>query len=96
MKRKHLLDLIATGITVGLYKLGEVTGKALHDLIAYEMPYQALKNETWFNYTQYVNLYQKVSGNLDALLGSIFGVVYAGLWAASYLSIRFKLRDYEI
>jgi hypothetical protein len=94
MKRKHLLDLIATSVTAGLYKLGEATGKALHDLLAYETPYRVLKNETWFNFTQYVTLYQKTSGNLDEVLGFVFGATYAGLWVAAYLSTRLKLRDY--
>ena len=93
MKGKYLLDLIATGITVSLYKLGETAGKALHDYIAYYIPYQTLKNETWFNYTQYVNLYQRTAGNLDKVLGFAFGVTFARLWVAAYLSARLKLRD---
>jgi hypothetical protein len=94
MKRKYLLDLIAAGITGCLYKLGEAAGKALHDYIAYEIPYYMFKNQTWFNFTQYVRLYQNVSNNLDALLGSVFGITFAGLWVAAYLSVRLKLRDY--
>jgi len=96
MSRKTLTEILGlTGASALLYKLGEWTGKALHDWIAYELPFRYFGNYSWYNYEQYVRTYQHYFNNLDNLFGIVFGLTYVGLFLASYLYIRFSVRKWD-
>jgi len=70
-------------------------GKALHDFLAYGLPKVYFSNLTWFNYDQYVKLYQHYSNNLDNLFGFVFGLTYVGLFLSTYAYVRFKFRKWD-
>jgi len=54
--------------------IGYLFGKALHNAIVY-YPILKFQNYSWFNASQYLNLYYQYSNGLDNLLGFIFGLL---------------------
>jgi len=89
--KKTLAEILGlSGASYLMYKLGEWTGKALHDLLAYGLPKIYFGNLTWFNYEQYTRLYQQYSNNLDKTFGLVFGLTYLGLFLSAYAYVRFK------
>jgi len=73
--KKLVLTLFSGGIggTAGYY-----FGRALHDLIL-AMGIYNFQNYSWFNTTQYLNLYYKYSSGLDNLLGFVFAMLGLGI-----------------
>jgi len=97
MGRLRTLTEILGGIAIsgGFYKLGEVFGKSLHDLLAYHMPLKYFGNYEWFNYSEYVKMYKQYSNGLDNLFGYVFGITFGGLALASYVYVILKFREYK-
>lgn len=90
--KKLLGGLFSVGVG---YVSGYLTGKALHDFLAYVMVYKEFASKEWFNFEIYKNLYQHYAHGLDNLMANVFGITFGGLALAGYVSILYKLKkDY--
>ena len=88
MKLKKLIGALFT--TGAGYLVGDVTGKALHDWIAYLYPIKEFSKYAWFNASQYINVYNQYSNNLRDVFGLVFGIVGAGLSLACYIDLVYR------
>jgi len=78
---------------LGFYRLGELFGKRLHDLLAYGLPKVYLGNYSWFNYEQYIRMYQQYLNGSDKAFGYIFDLTFGGLALALYVYTILKFRE---
>jgi len=86
-----LKKLIGALFTTGAgYLVGDVTGKALHDWIAYLYPIKEFSKYSWFNAEQYIKLYNFYSNGLRDVFGLVFGIVGAGLSLACYIDLVYR------
>jgi len=88
MKLKKLIGALFT--TGSGYGIGYLTGLAIHDWIAYLYPIKEFSKYSWFNASQYINLYNQYSNGLRDVFGLIFGILGAGLSLACYASLLYR------
>ena len=63
-------------------------GKVLHDYMAYTFIISKFSNYSWFNSSQYINVYKQYSLGLDNLFMWVFGVTCGGLALAFYVEMK--------
>jgi len=86
VKLKKLIGaLFSTGIGYGI---GYVTGKSIHDFLAYILPLKYFSKYQWFDYKSYLNLYTKYSSGLPDIFPILFGITFAGISLATYLGLK--------
>ena len=88
MKLKKLIGALFT--TGAGYLVGDVTGKALHDVLAYLYPIKEFSKYQWFDVNQYIKLYNFYSNNLRDVFGLVFGILGTGLSLACYIDLVYR------